>query len=102
MTVYDSLSGREIQNLPAPETMDGVHYDANLKRVYVTGGLGTGRPTHPLAGSTSTIRRTLITMKSPPGSRPGGFGHFSLRAAAQPPVCCLPRDQGSRGSNTGV
>jgi hypothetical protein len=38
MTVYDSLSGEEIQSLPAPETMDGVYYDAKLKRVYVTGG----------------------------------------------------------------
>jgi hypothetical protein len=38
MTVYDSLSGKEIQSLPGPETMDGVHYDANLKRVYMTGG----------------------------------------------------------------
>ena len=44
MTVYDSLSGREIQNLPAPETMDGVHYDANLKRVYVAGGRWYGTP----------------------------------------------------------
>ena len=33
MTVYDSFSGKEIQSLPAPETMDGVYYDANLKRV---------------------------------------------------------------------
>lgn len=38
MTVYDSLSGTEIQSLPAPKAMDGVHFDANLKRVYVTGG----------------------------------------------------------------
>jgi hypothetical protein len=44
MTVYDSLSGREIQSLPAPETMDGVHYDANLKRVYMTGGRWYGTP----------------------------------------------------------
>jgi hypothetical protein len=29
MTVYDSVSGKEIQSLPAPETMDGVYYDAN-------------------------------------------------------------------------
>jgi hypothetical protein len=35
MTVYDSLSGKEIQSLPAPETMDGVYYDAKLKRVYM-------------------------------------------------------------------
>jgi hypothetical protein len=44
MTVYDSLSGREIQTLPAPETMDGVYYDANLKRVYMTGGRWYGTP----------------------------------------------------------
>jgi len=44
MTVYDSLSGQEIQSLPAPETMDGVHYDANLKRVYMTGGRWYGTP----------------------------------------------------------
>jgi hypothetical protein len=44
MTVYDSLSGKEIQALPGPETMDGVHYDAKLKRVYVTGRLWYGTP----------------------------------------------------------
>jgi hypothetical protein len=44
MTVYDSLTGEEIQSLPAPETMDGVYYDANLKRVYVTGGRWYGTP----------------------------------------------------------
>jgi hypothetical protein len=44
MTVYDSLSGTEIQSLPAPATMDGVHYDARLKRIYVTGGRWYGTP----------------------------------------------------------
>src|SRR6266481_2399498 len=44
MTVYDSLSGKEIQSLPAPETMDGVHYDARLKRIYMTGGRWYGTP----------------------------------------------------------
>jgi hypothetical protein len=44
MTVYDSLSGKEIQSLPGPETMDGVHYDTNLKRVYMTGGRWYGTP----------------------------------------------------------
>ncbi len=44
MTVYDSLSGKEIQSLPAPETMDGVYYDANLARVYMTGGRWYGTP----------------------------------------------------------
>jgi hypothetical protein len=38
MTVYDSVSGKEVQSMPAPETMDGVYYDAGLKRTYVTGG----------------------------------------------------------------
>jgi hypothetical protein len=44
MTVYDSLSGKEIQSLPGPETMDGEYYDANLKRVYMTGGRWYGTP----------------------------------------------------------
>jgi hypothetical protein len=44
MTVYDSLSGKELQSLPGPETMDGVHYDSNLKRVYMTGGRWYGTP----------------------------------------------------------
>jgi hypothetical protein len=44
MTVYDSLSGKEIQSLPGPETMDGVYYDSNLKRVYMTGGRWYGTP----------------------------------------------------------
>src|SRR5712671_5627782 len=37
LTVYDSLSGREIVSLPGPETMDGVYYDADLKRIYMSG-----------------------------------------------------------------
>ncbi len=44
MTVYDSLSGKEIQSLPGPETMDGVYYDTNLKRIYMTGGRWYGTP----------------------------------------------------------
>src|SRR5258707_1393044 len=44
MTVYDSPSGKEIQSLPGPETMDGVHYDTNLKRIYMTGGRWYGTP----------------------------------------------------------
>jgi len=31
-------------DLPGPETLDGVHYDANLKRVYMTGGRWYGTP----------------------------------------------------------
>jgi hypothetical protein len=44
MTVYDSLSGKAIQSLPAPQTMDGVYYDAKLKRIYMTGGRWYGTP----------------------------------------------------------
>jgi hypothetical protein len=44
MTVYDSESGKEIVTLPGPETMDGVHYDAELKRIYVSGGRWYGTP----------------------------------------------------------
>jgi hypothetical protein len=44
MTIYDSLSGKEIATLPGPETMDGVYYDAGLKRIYVSGGRWYGTP----------------------------------------------------------
>lgn len=44
MTVYDSESGKEVVSLPGPETMDGVHYDAELKRIYVSGGRWYGTP----------------------------------------------------------
>jgi hypothetical protein len=44
MTVYDSLSGKEIASLPGPETMDGVYYDLRLKRVYMSGGRWYGTP----------------------------------------------------------
>jgi hypothetical protein len=44
MTVYDSLAGKAIQTLPAPQTMDGVYYDAALRRVYMTGGRWYGSP----------------------------------------------------------
>ena len=44
MTVYDSVSGKEIQALQGPETMDGVHYDAECKRIYMTGGRWYGSP----------------------------------------------------------
>jgi hypothetical protein len=44
MTVYDSVSGKEIVSLPGPETMDGVHYDGEFKRIYVSGGRWYGTP----------------------------------------------------------
>lgn len=50
MTVYDSLTGKEIARLPGPAAMDGVHYDSRLKRVYVTGGRWYGTP-EPSSGS---------------------------------------------------
>jgi len=39
-----SQSGKEIQSLPGPETMDGVYYDASLERIYMTGGRWYGTP----------------------------------------------------------
>jgi hypothetical protein len=44
MTVYDSLSGKEIVSLPGPETMDGVYYDVEKKRIYMSGGRWYGTP----------------------------------------------------------
>jgi hypothetical protein len=44
MTVYNSISGKEIQTLPGPETMDGVQYDAQYHRIYMTGGRWYGTP----------------------------------------------------------
>jgi hypothetical protein len=44
MTVYDSLSGREIASLPGPDTMDGVYYDPGLRRIYMSGGRWYGTP----------------------------------------------------------
>jgi hypothetical protein len=44
MTVYDSQSGKEIVSVPGPETMDGVFYDPELKRIYMSGGRWYGTP----------------------------------------------------------
>lgn len=44
LTVYDSVSGREIASLPGPATMDGVHFDPALHRIYMTGGRWYGSP----------------------------------------------------------
>jgi hypothetical protein len=38
------MSGKEIASLPGPKTMDGVYYDSDLKRVYVSGGRWYGTP----------------------------------------------------------
>ena len=40
MVAMDSNSGKEVASLPTVEGMDGVYYDAMLKRVYVSGGRG--------------------------------------------------------------
>lgn len=47
MTVYDSESGKEIASLPTPEEMDGVYYDAKVKRIYVSGGRWFGQALAP-------------------------------------------------------
>src|ERR1700736_1703157 len=38
MIAMDSLTGKEVANLPTAEGMDGVYFDAAHKRVYVSGG----------------------------------------------------------------
>jgi DNA-binding beta-propeller fold protein YncE len=38
MVVMDSKSGKEIAHLATAENMDGVYFDAERKRVYVSGG----------------------------------------------------------------
>jgi hypothetical protein len=38
MIAMDSKSGKEVAHLPTPEGMDGVYFDAERKRVYVSGG----------------------------------------------------------------
>ena len=38
LVIMDSKSGTEIAHLPTPEGMDGVYFDAERKRVYVSGG----------------------------------------------------------------
>jgi hypothetical protein len=42
MIAMDSQTGKEIANLPTVEGMDGVYFDAILKRVYVSGGRDQG------------------------------------------------------------
>jgi len=38
MVTMDSLTGKEVANLPTAEGMDGVYFDSVRKRVYVSGG----------------------------------------------------------------
>jgi len=38
MVAVDSRTGKAVTNLPTAEGMDGVYFDSNLKRVYVSGG----------------------------------------------------------------
>ena len=38
MVAMDSLTGKEVANLPTVEGMDGVYFDSIRKRVYVSGG----------------------------------------------------------------
>jgi hypothetical protein len=40
MIVMDSTSGKEVAKLPTVEGMDGVYFDVQHKRVYVSGGRG--------------------------------------------------------------
>ena len=38
MIAMDSQTGKEVTNLPTVEGMDGVYFDARLKRIYISGG----------------------------------------------------------------
>lgn len=40
MIAMDSKSGRQVANLPTVDGMDGVYYDEQRKRIYVSGGRG--------------------------------------------------------------
>jgi DNA-binding beta-propeller fold protein YncE len=40
MVAMDSKSGKEVAHVPTPEGMDGVYFDAERRRVYVSGGRG--------------------------------------------------------------
>lgn len=40
MIAMDSMTGKEISNLPTTEGMDGVYFDSKRDRVYVSGGRG--------------------------------------------------------------
>jgi DNA-binding beta-propeller fold protein YncE len=41
MIAMDSQSGKEVAALPTVEGMDGVYFDANHKRIYISGGRGS-------------------------------------------------------------
>jgi DNA-binding beta-propeller fold protein YncE len=41
MIAMDSQSGKEVAGLPTIDGMDGVYFDANRKRIYISGGRGT-------------------------------------------------------------
>jgi hypothetical protein len=78
MTVYDSQSGKEIQTLPGPEAMDGVHYDAALAEQHQP---STAEQERYLPGSTQwvTLRhasRAFLWRRSSPrpsaGTTPRG------------------------------
>jgi DNA-binding beta-propeller fold protein YncE len=41
MIAMDSQTGKEVAALPTIDGMDGVYFDANRKRIYISGGRGT-------------------------------------------------------------
>src|SRR6266446_764790 len=94
MTVYDSLSGKEIVSLPGPETMDGVHYDADLKRIYMSGGRWYGTPEASPGWVYVYQQKDLdhcdVISKTKKQTR---FGHFAPRAPVQPFLCRVSSDR---------
>jgi hypothetical protein len=102
MTVYDSLSGKEIESLPEPGTMDGVYYDANLKRIYMTGGRWYGTPdaspgwVYVYQQKDPDHYDVISKVKTRPGSG------TSLSAPIQSVLCRIAGHRRSRSRNIGI
>jgi hypothetical protein len=89
MTVYDSLSGVEIVSVPGPETMDGVYYDADLKRIYMSGGRWYGTPeaspgwVYVYQQKDADHYELVSKIRTRPGS-PCSLDKYPIRAKASP------------------
>jgi hypothetical protein len=111
MTVYHSVSGKEVQSLPAPEAMDGVNYDANLKRIYMTGGRWYGTP-EASAGWVYVYQQKPGLRLPTEGLRPlradlqdqdpTRFGHFAAGTPVQTLIRRVSGNRRTRRRNIGV
>jgi hypothetical protein len=103
MTVYDSRSGKEIASLPGPETMDGVSYDANLKRIYVSGGRWYGTPEASpgwlFVYQQQDADHYQLISKITTQAR---LRYFAIRTQTQSPLCRIASDWRSGSRHLGV